>query len=214
MGFLLLHTVVADSDGYLYVGGYGYYASDPEVGKHRFRQVLLRSTDKEGTNWEVRATVAKNDALSTHPKYEGFGEGAVAFVGGDEMLMVMRTGSYQPMYSARSFDRGLTWSTPQKVVAGPDQLPVTGINPMLLKTPGGKLLLHFGRPGQSVMISPDGKGQNWESPVVIDYRNSANGALIMTGDDQLLAIGDRGPTWADVKPLEQQIWSRRLTLTP
>jgi len=209
-GFLLLHNVIAGPDGALYIGGYGYYKADGT----KFRQVLFRSTD-DGVNWKLLATVAVNENLSSHPNYEGFGEGTMQFVGNTgEMLMVMRTGSYQPMYYSRSTNYGVSWSTPAPIKAGPDALPVPGVDPMLLKTPDGKLVLNYGRPGRSLLISPDGRGDTWQSPVVIDYRNSANGSMVMTGDNQLLVFSDRGPDWAAIRPLVSEVWSRKITLTP
>ncbi len=80
--------------------------------------------------------------------------------------------------------------------------------------PDNRLVLYYGRPGQSVMISDDGSGHTWSPPTYIDYRNSANGSLVPTAPNTLLAFGDRGANWSVNKPPTATIWSRTITLPP
>ncbi|WP_420111700.1 sialidase family protein [Pseudactinotalea sp.] len=204
-GFVLVHSVVED-DGTLYQSGYGYYENDS-----RYRSVLLASTDG-GINWEVRSTVAVDPHLSDHPRYEGFGEAAFAITGSGDILAVMRTGNYQPLYQATSSDDGHSWSAAQPVVAGPNEIPVVGVFPDLLPMPDGTMVLWVGRPGQSLLASPDGEGQSWSTPTVVDYMNSGNGSLVSLGGDRILTFGDRGADWTPNTQSVKSIWAREVRL--
>lgn len=199
-GFVLVHSV-QEVDGTLYQSGYGYYEDD-----ERYRQVLLASSDG-GISWEVRGTIAVDPDLSDHPRYEGFSEAALAPTREGNLLAVMRTGNYQPLYQATSSDEGRTWTDLRPVVAGPDEIPVVGVFPDLLPMPDGTLVLWIGRPGQSLLASPDGEGRSWTSPVIVDYMNSGNGSLVPLGEDRILTFGDRGADWTPNVPEVKKIWA-------
>ena len=205
-GFALVHSVVEDPGGTLYQSAYGYYAGDP-----KYRQLVLKSTDG-GLNWTVGATAAVNPNLTTAPGYEGFCEGALERVADGSLLIVMRIGSYLPMYAARSTDDGATWSAATPLSAGGQS--VTSVYPSLTLLPGGPLVLLVGRPGLSLLSSPDGSGRTWTRPVEADYQNSANGVLLATGPGQLMLFGDRGANWSRPTPDPYEVWSRLVTVTP
>jgi hypothetical protein len=206
-GFVLVHGVVEDPDGTLYQSGYGYYDGD-----RKYRQIVLTSTD-EGANWKLASTIAYNPDLSSNPAYEGFCEGAIARTADGSLLVVMRTGSYQQMYTARSVDNGANWSAPQPLVAGQPAQPVVGIYPSLIPMADGTLVLWIGRPGQAMLASPDGNGRHWTAPQEIDYRNSGNGVAIPVDVDRLLVFGDRGANWSHPTPAPYQVWSRLISVT-
>jgi len=197
-GFVLVHSVVEDADGTLYQSAYGYYDGDS-----KYRQLILRSTDS-GLTWTTRGTVAYSASIPG----EGFCEAAIERVADGSLLAVMRTGWYLTMYVARSTDNGATWSAPVPLRAGAHALPVIGVYPSLVTMPNGKLVLYFGRPGQSVMISEDGSGTSWSTPVSVDYRNSANGSAVPVDVDRLLVFGDRGADWSINKSPVARVWSR------
>jgi hypothetical protein len=205
-GFVLVHNVVEDADGTLYQSGYGYYADDP-----KYRQLVLKSADG-GLNWTVDATVAVDPNLTGAPGYEGFCEGALERVADGSLLIVMRIGSYLPMYAARSTDNGATWSTATPLSAGGRDL--VSVYPSLTLLPGGPLVLLAGRPGLKLLSSPDGSGRTWTRPVEADYQNSANGVLLRTGARRLLLFGDRGANWSKPTPDPYGVWSRLITVTP
>ncbi len=207
-GFALVHPVVEDPDGTLHQSAYGYYANDT-----KYRQIVLKSTDG-GVNWTVGATVAVNPNLTTAAGYEGFCEGALERVADGSLLIVMRIGSYLPMYAARSTDGGATWSAATPLTAGPDARPVVSVYPSLTLLPGGPLVLLVGRPGLALLTSPDGSGHTWTRPVEADYQNSANGVLLPTGPGSMLLFGDRGANWSKPTPATYAIWSRTITVTP
>ncbi|WP_165956676.1 sialidase family protein [Kribbella antibiotica] len=201
-GFVLIHSVVEDPDGTLYQSGYGYYDGDA-----RYRQLLLRSTDG-GLNWTTQSTIAYSATVNG----EGFCEAAVARTADGSLLAVMRTGSYLQMYQVRSTDNGKTWTAPAPLKA--NGVAMAGVYPSLVLLPDNRLLLYYGRPGQSLAISEDGNGTSWSPPTYVDYRNSANGSLIQTGPTTLLAFGDRGANWSLNKPTTSTIWSRTITVPP
>lgn len=205
-GFVLIHSVVEGDDGTLYQSGYGFYEDD-----ERSRAVLLASTDG-GVNWEVRSTIAVDPDLSDHPRFEGFTEAAIAVTAGGDLLAVIRTGNYQPLYQVTSNDDGHTWTEPEQVVAGPDEIPVVGVFPDLLPMPDGTMVLWIGRPGQSLLASPDGEGESWTTPVTVDYLNSGNGSLVSLGGDRVLTFGDRGADWTPNAPEVKAVWARPVRL--
>ncbi|WP_344164095.1 sialidase family protein [Kribbella yunnanensis] len=202
-GFVLVHSVVEDPDGTLYQSGYGYYDGDA-----RYRQLLLRSTDG-GLNWTTQSTIAYSATING----EGFCEAGLARTSDGALIAIMRTGSYLVMYQSRSTDNGKTWSTPTPMAAT-NGVPMTGVYPSLVLLPDNRLLLYYGRPGQSLAVSTDGTGTTWSPPTYVDYRNSANGSLIQTGPTTVLTFGDRGANWNLNKPPTSTIWSRTITLPP
>lgn len=199
-GFVLVHSV-QEIDGTLYQSGYGYYEDD-----ERYRQIILASTDG-GITWDVRGTIAVDPDLSDHPRYEGFSEAAIAPTRDGSLLAVMRTGNYQPLYQATSANGGRTWTDLRPVVAGRDEIPVVGVFPDLLPMLDGTMVLWIGRPGQSLLASPDGAGKAWTSPVTVDYMNSGNGSLVRLGGDRILTFGDRGADWTPNVPEVKEIWA-------
>ncbi|HVX42417.1 MAG TPA: sialidase family protein [Mycobacteriales bacterium] len=201
-GFVMVHSVVENPDGSLLQSGYGYYQDDK-----KYRQIVLRSTD-EGENWTVAATAAYSPNLPS----EGFCEGGIERVADGSLMIVMRTGSYQTMYFARSRDDGATWSAPQPLLAGPKNQPVVGIYPTLTLMPNGTLVLYIGRPGQSILASKDGTGRSWSTPQTIDYLNDGNGGTLVMGRNKLLVFGDRGANWSTPTPATYRIWTRIVTV--
>lgn len=207
-GFVLVHSIVEDDDGTLYQTGYGYYAPDRKA-----RSVLLASTDG-GVDWTVRGTIGFDPELSDHPRFEGHVEAAVAIAADDAMVAVMRTGNYQPLQWARSTDRGRTWTEPTPVVAGPDDIVVTGVFPDLKLMESGTLVLWVGRPGQFLLASPDGTGREWSSPVTVDYLNSGNGTITPVSRNTLLTFGDRGADWTPNTNRRKEIWTVPVIVAP
>lgn len=135
--------------------------------KFRFGVFIVRSHDR-GTTWEF---VANFDPDEVNPVYghadravdEGFVEADVAQLPNGDLICVMRTGSYSPMFQSRSADGGRTWSTPMN----------TGwpsVKPRLQVLPNGVVACASGRGAYGhpqvthVMLSLDGTAQHWETP--------------------------------------------------
>lgn len=202
-GFVLLHTIVEDPDGSLYMSAYGYYASD-----EKFRQIVLVSRNG-GVDWSVAGTVAVADpAQSGVTAYEGPSEGAIERLADGSLLMVMRVGWRLPMISARSTDNGVTWSDPKPIDVGPADQDLLSVQPTLELLPTGELLLMAGRPGIVMTISESGRGDDWTVPVGIDYANTENGSFTVLDPTTVIVAGDRG------RAAPWEVWSRTVAIDP
>lgn len=199
-GFVLVHPAVEDPDGTLYQSAYGYYAGD-----QGYREILLVSHD-EGLDWTVQGVVATSTAAEVAAGDEGPCEGALARTANGDLLMVMRVSSYVPMIYSVSTDNGVTWSTPQQVAVGPDAQPLYSVFPTMQQLPDGELVLLTGRPGLVMTVSKDGLGNDWSTPVGIDYVNSENGAFTLTSPSSVLVLGDNGRVYP------WQVWARPVTI--
>ncbi len=133
----------------------------------RFGTFIVRSSDR-GRTWKCMATF---DPAVVNPVYgaydrgveEGLDEADLAVLPNGDILCVMRTDSYAPMFQARSRDGGHTWSEPEST-------GWQGVKPRLEVLPNGVLACAAGRGayGQPqvthVMLSLDGTGNHWEAP--------------------------------------------------
>lgn len=200
-GFVMVHPVVEDPDGTLYQTAYGYYASDA-----RYRSVLLISHDG-GLNWSVQGTIGADlPAMDSTSGYAGPCEAVIERLADGSFLAVMRQGSYLPMTYARSTDDGKTWTAQKQVVtgSGAHAQPLYSVFPTMELMPTGELVILAGRPGLVMSVSKDGKGDDWSTPVGIDYTNSENGAFTAVSPTSVLMLGDHGR----VSPW--QVWSRNI----
>ncbi|HWU33545.1 MAG TPA: sialidase family protein, partial [Marmoricola sp.] len=194
---LFVHSAI-EADGRLYQSAYGQNANDPQGS---LRQYVLVSADN-GQNWFVRSS------LTSASFAQGFAEGALAWAPDGGMIVVMRTGSYSPMYIARSGDRGATWSAPE-LLSDAGGEPIMSIYPNLARLDDGSLLLMTGRPGMSLTRSTDG-GRTWSRSRAIDYTNSGNGSMTDLGNNTVLVLGDRGADWSG--PANPGVWCRQITV--
>jgi len=134
---------------------------------YRFGVFIVRSSDR-GRSWKLMHAF---DPQEENPVYgagdrsvdEGFDEADLAILPNDDILCVMRTGSYSPMWQSRSTDGGRTWSKPEST-------GWQGVKPRLEALPNGVLTCAAGRGAYGhpqvthVMLSLDGTGKHWEYP--------------------------------------------------
>ena len=120
-GLYFYRSIVEMPDGSLLATVEGNFDSDrvPPVGRRnraeipsedsfKLRTAVVRSTDA-GDTWEYLSTVAypqpDDDAVG-----EGFAEPTMVLLDNGQLLCVMRSGNYTPLYSAWSSDGGQTWT--------------------------------------------------------------------------------------------------------
>jgi hypothetical protein len=209
--FVIQGRMIEDADGNLYQTAYGRYDGDAKR-----RSVLLKSTDG-GQNWAIESTIGYNPDLfpTTDSSYEGFGESSVVQLNDGSFLAVMRTGSWRPMYYARSTDLGQTWTEPQQMTAGPDQQDVPGIDPTLILMPNGVLAMVTGRSDTRLYLSADGRGEHWDAPTVVSAgRDSGNAGMVVLDANRLLIVGDKGLYPGRPPTGDYIIWSKTVTVLP
>jgi len=207
-------------DGRLQGLAYGKYTEDTT-----FRVVVIESNDG-GKNWYVTSTVASGDPLDENGTkvtgVEGFCEPCMTECDDGSLLCVMRIGSYRPLYQCRSFDGGVTWSTPEILPGIKTYSEAYSVEPVLCSMDNGVLVLTTGRPGARMLVSLDGSGYLWQEKCVPLYTDpsdvlrvcSGYTGICQIGEDRVLVIGDIGSDWSAVhgdryKPGEEYgIWGR------
>jgi hypothetical protein len=153
--------------GDLIVGCYGWFKGDTTPSEYqkkmnRFRCFLMRSKD-QGLNWRYVTTIAADPTVGQ----EGFNESALVHLKQGKhkgrLICVMRVGRKNPLYQAYSDDEGMNWSKAQP-------LNVVGVDPDLIETSNGVLVLSFGHKpdynddGNFLAFSFD-QGESWSQIV-------------------------------------------------
>ena len=161
------------------------------IWKYLFGVFIVRSTDG-GTTWECvtqfdPAEVKPAYGLADKPVEEGFNEADMRVLPNGDVLCVFRTGSYSPMWQARSRDGGRTWSAPEP----------TGwqsVKPRLQVLPNGVLACSSGRGAYGhpqvthVMLSLDGTAEYWEAPFCFHTGPGCSYTTSMVRDGKLHVI--------------------------
>lgn len=105
----------------------------------------------------------------------GFSDSDIEFMDDGSMVWFFRSAwamytgrEWDPMYMSRSVDGGRTWSKPVKFAD-------TGIYPRMCKLDCGTVLLCYARPGMFVSACDDGKGLEWEPPVMVMTNQDRSG---------------------------------------
>ena len=216
--------ITTGRDGSLLATMYGYLHGDPA-----YRTVLAKSTDR-GATWRIISTVA---TLRAGGAGEGSTEPTMARAANGNLLVVMRqnapvnpaicTGTTDrahalPLVISRSQDDGLTWSTPVPLNAPGDAWAVSSADPHLIMSPGGQLVLSYGRPYTKVVVSTDDNGDAWTNLATIDAgRSSGYSSLVALDATTFLQFGDHGSNWCFAAGSGAQqvgMWSRRVNVRP
>ncbi len=164
-------------------------------GRDEYRQsysiAIIRSGDG-GRSWRCVAHLHPDDGNhvyghSDRPLDEGFDETDIALLPNGDVLCIMRTGSYSPMFQARSSDGGHTWSRPELV-------GWQGVKPRLQVLPNGVLACAAGRGAYGhpqvthVTLSLDGTGEHWEYPFAFHTGPGCSYTSTMQRDGKLHVI--------------------------
>lgn len=155
------------------------------------RAVLLKSDD-DGRNWSLHATIVKATTIIKRgvPVTTPWLESMVTRTKDGSLLAVIRTGSSAAasLVFARSSDGGLTWTDPEKVVAGPQSEPVAGKLPNVLLLPNGTLALLTAhtRRGCFLYLSCDGSGREWDAGHIITKFTGSNTSMVALTENRLL----------------------------
>ncbi len=87
--------------------------------KYSFSSAVIRSSDG-GHTWKFVVHFHPDDhkpvyGIADRAVDEGFDEPDIIQLANGDVLCMMRTGSYSPMFQSRSTDGGATWSAPESV---------------------------------------------------------------------------------------------------
>ena len=163
----------------------------PGSSETRAHVALVHSTDR-GQTWRC-AHVFDPDLSATvygivdREVEAGFSEPDLIQLANGDLLCIFRTGSYSPMFQARSADGGRSWSTPVN----------TGwpcVKPRLELLPNGVLACASGRGGYGhpqvthVMLSLDGTGNRWELPFAFHTGPGCSYTSTMQRDGKLHVV--------------------------
>ena len=196
-------------------------------GEHQYRAMLARSTDG-GARWRVVSTIAKSPAGW---RIEGRSEPTMARATNGDLVVVMRhsapvnpnvcNGSRQGagLLISRSSNDGASWTPARSLVgAGLDVRDVSSADPHLTRMPGGQLVLSYGRPGNKILVSPDGNGTTWSNLTVTKAGiSSGYTSIVALTGTTALQVGDHGSNWcfpAGSGLRRVGIWAMTIVLGP
>ncbi|HEY0450277.1 exo-alpha-sialidase [Actinophytocola sp.] len=181
---------------------------------------LAASTDS-GASWTVRSRISDADKPGTN-------ETAIAHTSDGRLIAFLRNVNEVDLMQAYSDDDGRTWTKPTVIVV-PSGAPTGLADPGVVLQPNGMLVLTYGRPDNTVLVSRDGTGRTWD-----DYENvfvnkprqtwpgnthgsSGNTSIANVGANRSMVFGDTcGHQWmCREKGQQYRIWARRVdAVTP
>lgn len=133
-------------------------------GDKTFTNVVLASVDG-GYTWQYLSTIAGVDpSLVGLRNYEGPSETAIIQLSNGDLMAVFRVGGGLNLRRAYSHDQGRTWTKPESI-------PPLSVEPEMLRTHNGTILLATGRPGIRLWLSTDPRAKKWNSIDIVEYHN-------------------------------------------
>ncbi|MBO9599293.1 MAG: Ig-like domain-containing protein, partial [Cohnella sp.] len=163
----------------------------------RGKAILVQSTDN-GLHWTYRSTIAENDGTryNTDGTYIYYFEPSLQRCSDGTLLSIIRTDGNKPLYQARSYDNGLTWTAPE-LLPGIDPGLARSVNPQTLILDNGVLVLTTGRPNNRLLFSLDGSGYKWDYELttmvpVAPATTTGNTSISRIGVNKILQVGDNG----------------------
>ncbi len=194
------------SDGTLLALSYGNFVGDdvpisgfaPTLGvAPMYRTYMLSSTDG-GENWEYLSTIAYDGKTGQ----ESFCEPAIVDFGGGELLVIMRTGRYAPLFQCRSLDGGQTWSEPVS-------LETLGLQPKMTLLDNGILVCSFGWRPMRYIYWEDPNGGYYPAGLA-DYRKRYQRQVGIedpseAAGDYVMFSPDKGYTWSRPRKIAEPL---------
>ena len=121
-----------------------------------------------GRTWNYLSQIPTNDeVVNADPHAEGFCEPMMEKLPDGSISILLRTGSNNPSYIARSTDGCKTWTKPQIFDSN-------GVLPQILTLKNGITLASYGRPILKVRATSDPSGIDWEDPIVLPLTESTD----------------------------------------
>ncbi len=121
-------------------------------------------SEDQGRTWHYQSTIGGPDAVPDAT--EGPGEPCLVEVENGEIMCVARVGGLQPLARCYSSDRGQTWSAM-------DRLPVGNVAPSMIRLSNGVIAISAGRPGITLALSADPRGEAWQCIDLIAHHNAS-----------------------------------------
>ena len=167
------------------------------------------ATEDAGRTWTYRSTPGPYDLrFAKHGylrhKHDGLCEPSCTRLATGELFLVMRMGSFHPLYATCSNDDGLTWSPQADRRPGcyyetwpARPLSVCGILPTVLTLPDGTLALCSGRPDVTLSFSFD-NGYHWPWTYRFlednkpEEQSTFNNTMVRLAPGRLLLMYDHG----------------------
>lgn len=204
-------------DGTLLMPVYG-----TAVGETKHRSTLLQSTDN-GQTWTVRSPALRQPTATV-----GTNESIISRTTDGRLVAFLRADGSEDLFQTFSADDGVTWSPATPIVAPPGA-PRGWVDPAVTLQPNGMLVLTYGRPDNTLLVSRDGTGRTWE-----DYRqvfanpprasqparyhgSSGNTAVVSVGANQSVVFGDSCANIWGCREYGQlhRVWARQVdAVTP
>lgn len=127
--------------------------------------VPFYTSQDQGRTWKLIGRIpytydAKLDPKGGQRKALGFTEPTFEILKNGDYLSVLRTTDglgTSPMYYARSFDHGKTWTTAKAFTKN-------GVLPKLHQLSNGAIILASGRPGMQIRVALNEEGTSWSDP--------------------------------------------------
>jgi len=166
--------------------------------------VIAVISEDFGRNWHHLSVVARYSqryADKTIGEEDGFDEPTILRFPDGELLVIMRMGSFYPLYAVRSGDNGKTWTEPEK-------MSICGVLPTAVLLDNDILALATGRPDVTLNFNHD-RGKSWGNQTKLldsskGERSTSNVALIKLEGNKLLYIYDS----FDADPAGKDYWLR------
>ena len=159
---------------------------------YAFTTFIARSPDGGKTFRHVQTLEPIRDGKKIGS--QGLCEPDMAILPSGDILCILRTGHYTPMYQSRSRDGGKTWSLPRST-------GWPGVKPKLRVLPGGVLACSAGRGAYGhpqvthALFSIDGTGEVWEPPFIFHTGPGCSYTWNIESDGKLHVIYSHSDFW-------------------